>query len=704
MRLLTLLGPPGVGKTRLATRAAATLLESFPDGAHFVALASITDANLVLNALAQTLHVSNAEGDDLGQAIAHLIADKQMLLVLDNFEQVTDAAIHVAELLAACPRLKIIVTSRTPLHIRGEWRFNVSPLALADLTHTAEPAALARYSAIALFVERARQVNQQLSLNPNNAYPIAALCARLDGLPLAIELIAARCEDFSPQELVARLDSHLLLSSDGIHDLPPRQRTLRNAVAWSYDRLSRTEQNFFARLGVFVGGFTLEAAEAVPAKETLDTRAALAALTDKNLVRCETDADGATRYGLLETLREFALEQLEANARERRDAQSRHADYFLAYAERMGQELGSAEQTRVMDALEIEHNNLRAALRWFIENAQAERGLRLAGALYPFWLKHGHLVEGRRWLEQCLALPVEQSVPQTVVRAQGLHAAGVFAVWQSDYEVAKARLHESIAIWRKKGDLAGQGRAYSWLGSIEMIQNNLPAAQEYFQENLERWQRVGEARGLARAYERLGYLKIVQGECAAACPLFEKALSLFRQVGDPAEIEETLEALGEAMLGQGEYAAAMTLFEERLTASRKLGHQVNVVDALFDLAHTAYHQCDYRRAGALFEESLEMCRVFASRGGIADCLAGLAGAAAATGQLERAARLCGASEKVREHARDELWVIYRQPYENALAQARAGLGDVAFETMRGRGREMNLDQLLANALLSSSQS
>lgn len=708
VRLLTLLGPPGVGKTRLAVRAGAELAASFSDRVVFVSLASILEPNLVLSALAQTLRVPNPDADNLPQAIADFIGDKPILAILDNFEQVSDAAVHVAELLTACAQVKVVATSRVPLRVRGEWRYPVAPLAAPDPLRLPSPSILSHYPAIALFVERARQVDPAFSLNSTNAHSIAALCARLDGLPLAIELVAARCEEFTSMELLARLDRHLLLSSDGLRDLPLRQRTLRNAIAWSYERLEPAEQTLLAQLGVFAGGLTLQAAAAVAhdiksgAKDgpaLLALQNTLAALVDRQLLQSAKDHSDTERFTFLETLREFALERLAAKGEDFvRAARQAHAEYFLSLTECVEPELVGGAPARWHDQLELEHANLRAALQWLIETEQSDASLRLASALFHFWLGRGHLVEGRRWLERALNLPMADTTLRSAAHAKALYAAGVFAVWQGDYAAAQVRLRDSIAIWQELCDIPAQGRAFSWLGSIEMIQNHLGAAEVMFVKNLERWQAVGEERGLARAYERLGYLKIVQGEYAAARPFLEHALALFRQVGDPAETEEAMEALGEALLGEGKLALAAALFEERLAANRELGHKPNTVDALFDLAHAAFHQREFKRAEALFTEGLEMYHGFASRGGIADCLAGLAGTAAAQGDLDRAAQLCGAAEAVRDSTRDELWLLYRKPYEHALAEARAGLGNGVFEQMREQGRMMSMEEALHLAL------
>jgi len=433
-RLLTLTGPPGVGKTRLSLAAAERLLDLFADGVFFVALAPVTDPDQVAPVIAGALGLREEGGRSVGESLrAHLRA-RHMLLVLDNFEHVATAAVLVVDLLTACPRLTVLVTSRAPLHVRGEQTFAVSPLALPDATHPPPADALTQYSAIELFLQRARAHAPDFELTVANAPAVAAICRHLDGLPLAIELAASRIALLPPQALLARLERRLSLLIAGAHDLPRRQRTLRAAIAWSYDLLAADERALFARLGIFVGGCTLEAAEAVcraacgAAGDRRDTELdGLASLMDKSLLRMAAAGQGEPRFGMLETIREYALERLAARGDEE-ESRRRHAGYYLALAEAAEPELTGPTQGMWLERLEHEGDNLRAALRWTRESGEIETGLRLAGALWRFWYTRGYQREGRGWLEGLLALAATgPGAPSKAARAKAFNAAGVLA-------------------------------------------------------------------------------------------------------------------------------------------------------------------------------------------------------------------------------------------------------------------------------------
>ncbi|HEY6407973.1 MAG TPA: AAA family ATPase, partial [Ktedonobacteraceae bacterium] len=414
VRLLTLTGTAGVGKTRLSIQAATNLAAFFPDGVYFVALASVGNAALVVPAIAQALDVGETGDQHLFERLKAALKEKQLLLLLDNFEQVLEAALVVADLLAACPKLKVLVTSRAVLHVRAEHECNVPPLALPDPKRLPDLEALSRYAAVALFVQRAQAIRSDFRVTRENAAALVGICARLDGVPLAIELAAARCKYFPPQILLARLEQGLAILTSGARDLPVRQRTLRGAIAWSYDLLETEEQKLFRRLAVFVGGCTLDAAEGVCAAagklegNVLDL---LEALVDKSLLRHEELGEGRTRYEMLQTLREYGLERLE-EARETEETRRAHAVFFLAYAEEAAQNLLGAEAAWWFDSLEQDHENLRAALWWMLERAelstdlaeQAEQALRLCAALMSFWEVRGYFSEGQAFLERALAV------------------------------------------------------------------------------------------------------------------------------------------------------------------------------------------------------------------------------------------------------------------------------------------------------------
>ncbi|MFQ5794790.1 MAG: BTAD domain-containing putative transcriptional regulator [Candidatus Bipolaricaulia bacterium] len=460
MRLLTLTGPGGTGKTRLGLQVVADLIDHFEDGACFVDLAPISDPGLVVSTIAQTLGVKEAEGRPLLDILKASLRGKQMLLVLDNFEQVVAAAPQVVELVAACPQLKVLVTSREPCHVRGEHVFPVPPLALpgSDGKRPLAIERLTQYEAVRLFIERAVAVKPDFAVTDENAPAVAEICIRLDGLPLAIELAAARIKLLSPQALLARLGNRLKLLTGGARDLPACQQTLRDTIDWSYDLLNTGERTLFERLSVFVGGGTLEAAEAVcigadNLELKMDILDGLASLVDKNLLRRKEQADGEPRFLILETIREYGLERLEASG-ESEAIRRTHADYYLALAEQAEPKLEGPDQRMWLDRLEVEHDNLRAALVWFEQNGEAEAELRLGGALWGFWHMRGYLSEGRRWLEGALAKGEDRDVSASV-RAKALHGAGVLTHEQGDYERATVLYEESLDLRRELGDKPG---------------------------------------------------------------------------------------------------------------------------------------------------------------------------------------------------------------------------------------------------------
>jgi predicted ATPase/DNA-binding SARP family transcriptional activator len=427
-RLLTLVGPGGVGKTRLALEVAAKQLSNFDDGAYFVELAPIRDPALVATTIAQVLELREADDQPVASVLKAWLRERELLLLLDNFEQILDAAPLVGELLASCPRLKLLVTSRAPLRIRGEQELPVAPLALPDLAHLPDPQALSRYAAVELFIQRAVSVQPDFRVTSENAPALAAICSRLEGLPLAIELAAARIKLLSPQGILDRLGSRLALLTWGPRDLPARQQTMRHTIAWSYDLLSAEERRLFRRLAIFAGGCTLEAAETVcnvsgdSAPAVLD---GMAALVEQSLLRQDERAEGQPYFTMLETIREYGLEQLVTSG-ELADVQRRYTSYYVAMAETAEPELRGPHQVAWLDRLEREHDNLRAALARCLATAgQAELGLRLAARLGWFWYLHGHLSEGRRWLQQALAQT--EHWEHSALRAQAVWIAGALA-------------------------------------------------------------------------------------------------------------------------------------------------------------------------------------------------------------------------------------------------------------------------------------
>jgi predicted ATPase/tRNA A-37 threonylcarbamoyl transferase component Bud32 len=540
VRLLTLLGTGGVGKTRLSLEVATQLQDAFADGVCFVGLATISDPDLVLPTVAHELGVQEGRVQSLLDHVKVALHDKQLLRLLDNFEQVAPAAVQVAELLAACPRLKVLVTSRIVLHVQGEYQFPVPPLALPPLTQLPAGEVLAQYAAVALFLERARALKPDFQLTPANARPIAEICVHLDGLPLAIELAATRIKLLPPQALLARLSQRLTVLTSGPQDAPVRQQTLRTTIAWSYNLLDAEEQRLFRRLSIFVGGCTLQAIEAIcqgrgdEAVNVLDT---VASLIDKSLLH-QTEQEGEEPgLAMLETIREYGLEMLTATG-ELETNRAAHAHYFLALAEQAQRELHGPKQTAWLERLEQEHDNLRAALEWALEDIadeqEAERrelALRLSAALEAFWWMHGHFSEGRTFLERALAQSEGES---TSLRASVLRAAANLAEGQGDHARADMLVQQSLALYRELGDTRG-------------IANSL------FQVQGAAWRR---------------------GKLAEVITLMEERVRLMRQVGEPWEVGEALFYLADTVIMHGEYARGQALFEEALVLFRRAGNDL----------------------------------------------------------------------------------------------------------------------------------
>jgi predicted ATPase/DNA-binding XRE family transcriptional regulator len=715
VRLLTLTGPAGVGKTRLALQVVAGLLDEFPEGVFVISLAPIGDAAFVPSTIAQALAagetvdlplqvhlqggVVQGDGPAAGAAadrpslesLGARLGGRRVLLLLDNFEHVLSAAFLVADLLAAYADLKVLITSRGALRVRGEHEFPVPPLELpapqSAAAHGLDLALLSRCPAVSLFVQRATAVKPGFQLTHANGSAVADICRRLDGLPLAIELAAARMKLFQPQALLARLAHRLQLLTDGTRDLPARQQTLRAAIDWSYDLLDTGEQLLFARLSVFVGGCTLEALEEVCAAAgslpypVLD---GLTSLLDKSLLQVDEQEDPAAlscepRFGMLETIREYAAERLAASGEE--DALRRaHAACYLSLAEHAEHELTGPDQAAWLARLEDEHDNLRAALRWAQEEvlrdtlaAAAERaalGLRLAGALWRFWLVHGHLSEGRGWLARFLALTADGEArgassadpALAAARAKALDGAAGLAYSQGDYTRAWVLYEDALAVQRLRGD--------------------------------------GPA--IARTLGNLGNVAIDQGDYARATGLNEESLALCRALGDKQGITFALTALGAVAHYQGDYARATALYDQSLALRRELGNPWGIAVSLTNLAEVARAVGEGARAEALYAESLGLLGAVRDTSGVPVCLEGLAAIAAAGGQAERAALLFGAAAALRLAIGAPLPPSERAGHERAVAAARAALGPAAFAAAWARGQAMTVEEARAAAVVGRS--
>jgi predicted ATPase/transcriptional regulator with XRE-family HTH domain/uncharacterized protein HemY len=638
-RLLTLSGPGGVGKTRLALAVATTCRDAFADGVVFVPLASHTAPALLADTIA---HAAGAheQGDRRPEEalVAHL-RDRRLLLVLDNFEHLLPAAPLLAELLAACPCLTLLVTSRSILRLRGEQVLPVPPLPLPDATSSPAVEALATAAAVALFLDRARAVWPEFALTPENAADVGAICRRLDGLPLAIELAAARIRLLPPRALLARLERRLPTLTGGPRDLPERQRTLCAALAWSYDLLSRAEQALLRRLSVFAGGATLEAVETVcrlDSAQEADALEWLAALVDHSLLRQEEPESGEPRLVMLETVRDYGLEQLAASG-EREATEEAHARYYLALAEAAEPALRGPEQARWLERLDAEHDNLRAALGWAHDQREVDLELRLAGALWRFWWTRGYLNEGRRWLEAALTGGEQGS---RAARARALNGAGNLAELQGDYGRAAALHEEALALGRALGDKQSIARSLGNLGNLAQRQGNYERAAALYEEALALYRELGETASIAIALNNLGSVAFVQDDCGRAATLFEESLALYRMLGDKIGSAALLMGLGLVASRQANYGRAAALLEEGLTLQRKLGDRSgSVLASLTGLGEVVYLQGDYGRAVALLEEGLALGRELGDKQGVGHALTHLGEVAYLRGDYGRAVAL-----------------------------------------------------------------
>ena len=605
-RLLTLTGPGGTGKTRLALRVAAGQLDRFEDGVYVVDLSATTDPRLVLSAIAASLGVHEDPSTDVLDTLARHLRDRTLLLVLDNVEQVVEAAPAVGKLVDAASGLTVLATSRMPLHLAGEHDYLVGPLPLPDPA-TLSHEALTTCESVALFVERAATVRHGFVLDDRNATAVAGIVARLDGLPLAIELAASRVNLLSPQGLLERLEQRLSLLEADSRDLPERQQTLRAAIGWSHDLLDDEQRRVFARISVFAGGFSLEAAEAVCSQGlNLGLLDGLAALVDNSLLTRMETMDGRVRFRSLETIREFGRERLD-DYPEGDEVRRRHAWYVVAMAEAAEPELLTAHSTW-LERLGEEHDNIRAALRWSIDSGEPEAGLRIAGALWRFWQVRSHLAEGRRWVEELLVVPAAQA--RTTARAKALGAEGSLAYFTSDRETLRRAYEESLAIYRELGDRKGEAEGRYNLAFAHLLAHELGPARELLEETLQIQGELGDTVRQAHAKAALGLISLQEGDLDASAALTEAALGTFMDAGD-------------------EWGVTWTSGQ---------------------LAAVALRRGDYERSRSLMLQSLDRSEIIGARGWNAVAVDGMAVLAIRQGDPDRGIRLAGAAARMKEQA------------------------------------------------------
>ncbi|MGH2682225.1 MAG: ATP-binding protein [Actinomycetota bacterium] len=601
-RLLTLTGPGGTGKTRLALQVAAEILTEFADGSFFADLSAVTDPTLVPSAVAQALGVPEVAGRPILEAVRDHLRDREILLVVDNFEQVAEAGPVIEDLLTAAPKLKVLVTSRLVLSLRGEHEYTVPPLEPPDPERLPDVLTLGRFEAVQLFTERALAVRPGFRVTEENAPAVAEITARLDGLPLAIELAATRTKVLTPEQILPRLQNRLSILTSGARTLPDRQRTLRGAIAWSHDLLDDDERRLFARLSVFTGGWTLESAEAVcdPEGIGLDALEGLTSLVDKSLVRRTEPAQGHPRFSMLETIREFGREQL-ASGDDRDVVPRRHAEFFLGLATEAEPHLTADDQGEWLDRCDQEHANIRAALRWAIEGGRADRAQEATGALWRFWQQRGHLAEGRRWFEEILSLPSGQG--RTSARAKALTGAGGIAWWQNDQAAARTFYGEALAVERELGDPAHVAEALYNQAFVVGAGGDLESADRLLEESLDLYRRAGEERGVARTLVMLVMRDAVAGEWGRVSARIEEAVAIWRRVGDRLQLAFDLVWLSFAYGRMRRAGQARSVALEALELFREVDNPTGIALAFLDLAFLATwegrHEDAIRLAGAL---------------------------------------------------------------------------------------------------------
>ncbi len=654
--LVTLTGPGGVGKTRLALEVASAAAPTFGDGVQFVALAPIRDADRVAVAIVRALGVQQVSDQPGPEILGEYLRQRQMLLVLDNFEQVLAAALMVAHLLTTCPGVKVLITSRTPLHLSGEHEYPVAPLALPDPEAVGRTEDLAGNPAVKLFLARASAAYHAFATAPDTLPAVAHVCRRLDGLPLAIELAAARSRVLSPESMLSRLERRLPLLTGGPRDLPARLRTMSDAIRWSYDLLEEDEQRLFRRLAVFVGGFTIDAAEAVANSAgplSLDVFEGIASLIDKSLIQPTGSTEAEPRFVMLETIREFALDRLQESGEAEATCRA-HADRFRTLAEVAAPALLGPSQVDWLRRLDDEHYNLRGALLWTVERGEPEPVFRFVTALWLYWFVRGEITEGRLWLRRALDMrdPVVGHL-----RAAALTGAGALAATQGDHAASETILEEAVRQWRDLGDRSGTAQALSLLGYAAFLQTHLHRAATLFQE----------------------------------------ALDLYQEPEDETWIGLTLDWLGVATAELGDSDRAVTLCEEALTRQRATGNRLGIAIGLLYLAEIVSDRGDPDRAIGLYREAIGLLRELGDKWLLAVCLIGTAAAATSSNQPQSAVRLLGASRTLFEAVRVPTYPRYLARYERAVAAAKSALGETAFANAWEAGRALALEQAVSEA-------
>lgn len=708
-RLLTLTGAGGGGKTRLALKVADDLRHEFPNGVWFVDLAPLTDSALVPQSIASAFGIRQIGSTPLTELLENYLHSKNLLLLLDNCEHLITACAQLAEqLLHACPQLKILATSREPLAISGETVYQVPTLSLPE-PNASSLTQLLNSEAVRLFVERARAVKPDFALTEQNSRPVVYICQRLDGIPLAIELAAARAKLLKVENLATRLDDRFNLLTSGSRTALPRHQTLRATIDWSYALLPEEARVLFRRLAVFTGSFTFEAAEQVCSNEPLSPRAVLdglARLVDRSLIIADQRYE-EERYRMLETIRQYAREKLSESGESER-VHNRHLEFFLQMAEEVGPKLHSAEQVIWLNRLEREHDNMRAAIAWSSSiESRDDRALKLVGALGRFWEMRGYFREGRDYLSAALS---KVTVPGGAAHAKALWAAGNLAFEVSDFPTSRSLLEQSVSLYRELGpsERRGLAEALRQLGYTMTEMGNHAMALPLIMEGLGIMRELKDDTGTARALRQLGWAAVRSGDFEHAVQYFEEALHYFRQAGNKYEMSLNLSGLADVRFHQGDYESATVLEQESLKLAREVGYTWRVPASLGSLARIAIREGDLKKAATLLGESVRLRREIGEQGGTAWCLEKFAEIAfiqahhesspRRSEDLRRAARLYGASATLRASIGSTVDLIDKPEYERHLDLLRKQLGKVTFDATWAEGQAMTLEQAIEHAL------
>jgi predicted ATPase/DNA-binding CsgD family transcriptional regulator len=701
-RLLTLTGTGGAGKTRLALEAARDLIGSYPDGVRLVELAPLSEEELVPKAVAEALDVHERPGEPLADTLAEILRGRQLLLVLDNCEHLLEAVARLVDkLLDSCPRLRILATSREALGVEGEMGWVVPPLSVPEPQGTPSSKELKAYESARLFAERARGRDHSFSLSPKNALAVAEICRMLEGIPLAIELAAARVGTLSLEQISGRLEGSLDLLTRGGRTAVPRHRTLKGTFDWSYNLLYESERKVFRRLSVFAGGWTLEASEAIASSQGVaesEVLELLSGLVEKSLVVAESTEERRVRYRMLEPVRQYAQQKLEEEG-EGEEVRRRHADFFLALAEEAEPRLRGPQQKTCLERLEAEHDNMRAALSWALERGEAELALRLGGALWWFWMMRGHYGEGRRWLEAALAMDGRVS-PEA--RAMALAGVGGLAVDQGDLDRAEEACEAGLELVQKARDTR-EARIFllTWLARVAWAREIPGRAAELIEGSVALSREKGDGPLLAGSLMFLALVFYGRGDSERATELLEESMDHFRECGDKYGLANCLISLGRVVYSRGDLGRAAKLTEEAVALLREVGARKSSDAAfgLYNLGWISLLQNDLGRAENRYGESLSLAWDTGINPIVQSSLEGFACVAGARREAERAAQLWGAAQALHE--------AEGIPRENTdwLAEAdarisavRSGLGEEGWEAAWGKGRAMTLEEAIEYAL------